>query len=202
MRDIEAGVISEAEALSLLHSLWKLIIDLMRVVDGRIIIGGKGRPNEANADRFALLVLEAARTYGISVLPQLTLRFYDGMNPAIMEKAMSLIADGYTYPLLYNDDVLVPAVVRAHDVPAAAAEQYMPLGCGEIVLDHMGYGTPSGSLNVLKALDITLRDGVDPISGHRLGLSTGHLRDFKTFDEFLRGTEEATDLLHRDPGRS
>ena len=185
VRDLKNGVISETEAISLLHSLWRLINDLFRVVDGRIIIGGKGRTNEANADALALLTMEAARTYGKSVLPQLTLRFYEGMNSLLMEKALSLIAEGYTFPLLYNDDVLVPAVTNAHDVPEAVAEQYMPLGCGEIVLDHMGYGTPSGALNVLKALEVTLRNGFDPVSGKQMGLASGSLRDFKTFDDFF-----------------
>jgi pyruvate-formate lyase len=185
VHDIDKGIITEAEALSLMQSIWKLIIDLFRDVDGRIIIGGKGRRNEENADRCALLILETMRTYGKDILPQLTLRFYEGMNPELMKKSLALIADGFTFPLLYNDDVLVPGVAQSHDVPMEVAEQYMPLGCGEIVLDHMGFGTPSGSLNVLKALDITLRDGIDNITGKRLGLPTGHLSDFKTFNEFL-----------------
>jgi pyruvate-formate lyase len=183
--DIDNGVITEEEALSLMHSFWRLIIELFRDVDGRVIIGGRGRRNEANADRFALLVLETMRTYGKDILPQTTLRFYEGMNPVLMEKSLELIGQGYTFPLLYNDDVLVPGVANAHNVPVEDAEQYLPLGCGEITIDHMGFGTPSGSLNVLKALDVTLRDGVDHITKKRLGLPTGDLRDFKTFDEFF-----------------
>jgi pyruvate-formate lyase len=183
--DIDNGILTEAKALSLMQSLWRLINELFRDVDGRVIIGGKGRRNEKNADRVALLVLETTRTYGKAILPQLTLRFYQGMNPALMEKSLKLLGEGHTFPLLYNDDVLVPAVANAHGVSTELAEQYMPLGCGEIVLDHMGFGTPSGSLNILKALDVTLRDGIDHITGKRLGLPTGHLRDFGTFDEFF-----------------
>jgi pyruvate-formate lyase len=185
VNDIDNKVITEDEALSLMHSYWKLINDLFRDVDGRVIIGGRGRRNEKNADRFALLVLETMRTYGRAILPQTTLRFYEGMNPELMEKSISLIGDGHTFPLLYNDDVLVPGVAAAHDVPLEDAEQYMPLGCGEITIDHMGFGTPSGSLNVLKALDVTLRNGVDHITGKQLGLATGELKDFKTFDDFF-----------------
>ncbi|NDP27880.1 MAG: hypothetical protein GZ087_10715 [Flavobacterium sp.] len=185
VNDIDNGVITEEEALSLMHSYWKLINDLFRDVDGRVIIGGRGRRNEENADRFALLVLETMRTYGRAILPQTTLRFYEGMNPELMEKSITLIGDGHTFPLLYNDDVLVPGVAAAHDVPLEDAEQYMPLGCGEITLDHMGFGTPSGSLNVLKALDVTLRNGVDHITGKQLGLATGDFKDFKTYEEFF-----------------
>jgi pyruvate-formate lyase len=183
--DIDHGVICETDAQSLMHSLWTLINDLFRVVDGRIIIGGMGRVNEANADRFALFAMDCACTYGKSALPQLTLRFHNGMNPELMQKALSLIASGYTYPLLYNDDVLISSVMHAHAVPKEVAEQYVPLGCGEIVLDHMGYGTPSGALNVLKALEVTLHNGLDPVSGKQLGLKTGKVEDFKTFNELL-----------------
>lgn len=185
VNDIDNGIITETEALSLMHSFWRLIIDLFRDVDGRVIIGGRGRRNEANADRFALLVLETMRTYGKDILPQTTLRFYEGMNPELMKKSLTLISQGYTFPLLYNDDVLIPSVTNAHNVPVADAEQYLPLGCGEITIDHMGFGTPSGSLNVLKALDVTLRDGVDHIMEKRLGLPTGDLNDFKTFEDFF-----------------
>jgi pyruvate-formate lyase len=185
VRDIDNGIITEAGALSLMQCIWKLLNDMFREVDGRIIIGGKGRPNEENADRFAMLAMKTTRTFGRAKLPQLTLRFYDGMNPVLMEMAISLIGEGYTFPLLYNDDVLVPGVVNSHDVPIEVAEQYMPLGCGEIIIDHMGFGTPSGSLNILKALEVTLRNGIDPITGKRLGLPTGNFRDFKSFDQLF-----------------
>ncbi len=49
---------------------------------------------------------------------------------------MILIGQGYTFPLLYNDDVLIPGVANAHNVPLADAEQYLPLGCGEITIDQ------------------------------------------------------------------
>ena len=200
--DIDQGILSEEEALGLMKSLWRLINDLFREVDGRVIVGGKGRPNENNADRFALLALETTRAYGRAKLPQLTVRFYKGMNPEIMEKSIELIGAGHTFPLLYNDDVLIPAVQNAHNVPLADAEQYVPLGCGEIVLDHMGFGTPSGALNMLKALEITLHNGVDPITNKQLGLKTGEFKDFRSFDELWEAYKKAIDAVHRSTGRS
>ena len=192
--DIDQGVITEAQALALMHTVWRLINDQIRDVDGRVIIGGKGRPNEEIADRFAFLALETTRTFGKAILPQLTLRFYEGMNPELLEKAYELIADGHTFPLLYNDDVLVDATANAMDIPTEVAEHYCPLGCGEIVLDHMGFGTPNGALNVLKALEVTLHNGVDPITGQRMGLATGEFADFETFDEFYAAYRKQLNL--------
>jgi pyruvate-formate lyase len=183
VQDLDKGRITEAQALALMRSLWKIINDEYREVDGRVIIGGKGRPNEANADRFALLALETTRTYGKAILPQLTLRFYEGMNPEIMKTALALIGEGHTYPLLYNDDVLIDSVQNAACVSTQEAEQYVPLGCGELVLDHRGYGTPSGALNVLKALEVALHNGLDPVTGQRMGPQTGEFKDFQSFDQ-------------------
>lgn len=183
-RDIDSGRIKEDEALEMLMSIWRLIGDLIVDVDGRVILGGKGRPNEENADRFAILAMEASKIIN-NILPQLTLRFYEGMNPKVMEKAIDVIGSGCTFPLLYNDDINIPAVSRAFEVTAEEAEHYVPFGCGEYVLNHRSYGTPSGSINLLKALEVTLHNGMDPVTGFETGLRTGELNEFKTFDQLF-----------------
>jgi pyruvate-formate lyase len=141
-----------------------------------------GRPNERNADRFALLAMEATRTVH-EAEPQLSLRLYRGMNPALMRKALDVIGEGRTYPILYNDDVNMPAVMQAFEFGRAEAEQYVPFGCGEYILDHRSFGTPSGVINLLKALEVTLHNGVDPLTGQPTGLAQGQFHDFKTFDD-------------------
>jgi pyruvate-formate lyase len=180
-RDLDAGVLTEAEALRLLQSLWRLMADRETRVHNRVIVGGLGRPDEASADRFALLAMEATRTVH-EPEPQLSLRFYEGMDPALMERALDVIAEGRTFPMLYNDEVNVPSVMAAFGVGRAEAEQYVPFGCGEYVLEHRSLGTPSGVINLLKALEVTLYNGVDPTTGRPMGLALGGLADFGTFE--------------------
>lgn len=180
-RDLESGALTEKAALRLLQSLWKLMAELHTVVHNRVIIGGKGRPNEKSADRFALLAMEASRTV-LEIEPQLSLRFYAGMNPVLMEKAMQVIGEGRTFPMLYNDDVNIPAVMAAFGFDRETAEQYVPYGCGEYIIEHQSFGTPSGVINLLKALEVTLHNGIDPMSGKAMGLQLGEFRDFETFD--------------------
>lgn len=168
--DIDSGRLSEAEALALTQSLWRLIAARQTVFNGRVYLGGRGRPNEANADRFALVAMEATRTV-IEIEPQLTLRFYQGQNPALMDKALQVIGEGRTFPMLYNDDVNVPAVSNAFRVPTQEAEQYLPYGCGEYALDHRSVGSPNCSLNLLKNLEVVLDGGKDAQTGEVIGLS-------------------------------
>jgi pyruvate-formate lyase len=180
--DLHSGRQTEASALRLLQSLWQIMADRKIVFNGRVFIGGAGRRNPANADRFAMLAMEATRTV-IEIEPQLTLRWYEGMDPALWDKALDVIGEGRTFPMLFNDDVNVPAVMNAFNVDRAAAEHYLPYGCGEYALDHISFGSPNCGFNLLKALEVTLHCGRDVLTGEQVGLDLGALEDFATYDD-------------------
>lgn len=183
-RDLDNGVLTEDGALDILIELWKLFIHRKTTWNGRVIVGGKGRRNETEADRFALLAIRVA---GIvrDVLPQFTLRFYEGQDPRLLDDALEGIGGGCVYPLLYNDDVNIPSVQKVFGVSCGEAEQYMPFGCGEYILYHRSVGTPSDIINLLKALEITLFNGYDHVSQKPMGLKTGDFRDFPDFESFF-----------------
>lgn len=181
--DLEEGTLTEQQALALMQSFFRLIDHLDCEVDGRIIVGGYGRRNPENADRLCLLAIEACRTVK-EVLPQFTLRFGKQTPKGIWDAAMRCIEEGRTYPLLYNDEVLVPGIMKAFGVSRERAESYVPLGCGEFEFDHYSFGTPSGALNLLKVLEIAIHGGFDPVSRSRFGPTTKPLNQCETFDEF------------------
>jgi pyruvate-formate lyase len=154
-RDLERGVLDGPGVLALLCSLWRLMAARRTIYNGRVIVGGAGRPDPETGDRFARLALAATRRV-VEVEPQLTFRFDSRTDPALMRTALDLVGSGRTYPMLYNDDVNVPAVEAAFGVSRAEAEQYVPFGCGEYVLEHRSLGTPNGVVNLLKALEETI----------------------------------------------
>jgi pyruvate-formate lyase len=184
VHDVDGGMLTEAEALALCQSFFRLIDHLDCETDGRVIVGGYGRRNPANADRLCLVAIEACRTVK-EVLPQFTLRFNRDTPAPVWNAAMRCIEEGRTYPLLYNDEVLVPGLMRAYGVDRRRAETYMPLGCGEIEFDHWSFGTPSGSLNVLKILELAIRSGREPMTGWKLGPESPALAECTTFPDFL-----------------
>ncbi len=184
VNDIDSGLISEDAALELIVSLWRLMAERKTIFEGRVVIGGEGRRNAGNADRFALAAMESTRIVK-EIEPQLTLRLYEGIDPRLLEKALELLGEGRTYPMLYNDDVNIAAVSKAFGVNQEEAAEYVPFGCGEYVLNHRSFGSPNGVINLLKALEVTLHNGMDPVGCRKMGLSTGTLSDFNTFDEFL-----------------
>ena len=73
--DLDSGAITQEDALALMICLWDLIIEQFREVDGRIIIGGRGRPNEATPTSSPTWRWRpCACRHGRANLPQLTLR--------------------------------------------------------------------------------------------------------------------------------
>lgn len=184
-RDLEQGRITEEKALAYLQSLWRILAARETIFHGRVVIGGKGRHNEANADRFALLAIEASRTV-LEVEPQLSLRFYEGQNPIVMEKALDCIGEGRTYPMLYNDDVNIPAVRDALNVSEEEAVDYMMLGCGEYMLNHRSFASPNGIINLLKTLEATLYNGWDMLDQKEMGLKLGEFGTFETFEDLYQ----------------
>ncbi len=160
VHDIDNGICTEEEAIGYVLGLYKHFKTVNKMHDCRVITGGKGRRNEKNADRLALVIYEASRRFK-DIVPQLTLRYYKGMSEEVFDKAMQLIGEGCTFPLIYSDDTNIPAVMEVYKVPYDEALQYTPFGCGEYVIIGKSTGTPNNGINTLKALEVVLHEGKD-----------------------------------------
>lgn len=162
--DLDSGLLNEDEAFRLLRSLWTMIENRRTTVNGRIITGGRGRRYPEAADTFTRIAMKVAQSCRY-VEPQFTLRMDRNTPEDIFDAALDTIGQGATYPTLYNDDVNVPAVMHAMRVDETTAEQYVPFGCGEFVIQGQSTGTPNTCINLLKLLQISLNGGIDPMDG-------------------------------------
>lgn len=183
--DIKTGKINRDQAVAYFVHLWKLVNYRQIIYDGRVIIGGRGRKHPAKADELALVIIDSV---GISadVLPQLTLRMYRGMDNRLKESSFDIIAQGNPYPMLYNDEVNIPSAKNAFGVDETTAEDCIPFGCGEYVLYHQSFGTPSGVINLLKALEVSLHKGEDPIGPRPLGIPEANEIELLSFEDLWR----------------
>ncbi|WP_332835101.1 pyruvate formate lyase family protein, partial [Geminisphaera colitermitum] len=160
--ELAAAATRPAPPLEQLKNLWRHIAETNdNMFNNRIVVGGRGRPDEASSDRLALLAIEATRAVKLNQ-PQLTLRFHQHQNPALLDAALASIGEGRTFPLLYNDDANIPAVATAFGIPETEAVNYIPYGCGEYVIDHASTGSPNGLINLLHLLHETLHPPAPP----------------------------------------
>ena len=181
-RDVDQGRITEEEGVQTVLYLYKHFKEIDKIHDCRVIIGGVGRKHPEEADRLAIVIMEASRRFRETV-PQLTLRYYSGMSEEVFRKAMEVNAEGTTFPIIYSDDTNVPAVQKVYGVSREEAEQYVPFGCGEYVLSGLSVGTPNNGINALKALEMALHNGLDKYHNVQCGVKTGELSELDTFEK-------------------
>ena len=182
VHDRNNNLITEEEAIGLITSVYRHMLRVNKIHDSRVIIGGRGRRNEKNADELALIIMEVSRRFK-QVVPQLTMRYYHGMDERLFDKALKVNAEGTTFPIIYSDDTNIPAVQKVYGVTKEEAQQYVPFGCGEYVLEGLSLGTPNNGINLLKALEVTLHRGMDMYWNIRVGKDTGALEEFDTFEK-------------------
>lgn len=186
--DLDSGSLTEQEAYHYIRSLWQMIENRRTTVNGRIIVGGRGRKHPKEADRFLHIAMKVCRDCRFTE-PQFTLRVDEDTSEEIWREAFDAIGAGATYPTLYNDEVNVPAVSYGMRIDEKAAERYVPFGCTEFVIWGQSTGTPNICVNLLKLLNIYMNDGIDPMDGLNKtdGISLPKMRDISSFDEFLSG---------------
>ncbi|MCI8920526.1 MAG: pyruvate formate-lyase [Acutalibacter sp.] len=194
VRDYEAGRLTEQEAFRYVKCLWTMIENRRTTVNGRVIVGGKGRRHPREADAFLHLALKVAKECRY-VEPQFTLRVTEDTPEDVWDEAMDALGAGATYPTLYNDEVNVPAVAYGMGLDEKTAEQYVPFGCTEFVIQGQSTGTPNICMNLLKLLTLYMNGGVDPMDGVRKNreVPCKALSEYGSFEEFYEGYKRLLD---------
>lgn len=93
-----------------------------------------------------------------------------------------VIRQGHGYPSCFNPDTYTQELVRQGKTQEDANEGGCS-GCIEVGAFGKEAYILTGYLNTPKIFEITLNNGIDPITGKKLGLETGDPRNFKTYEE-------------------
>jgi pyruvate-formate lyase len=88
--------------------------------------------------------------------------------------------------MLLNDDVNIPALATAFGVTEEEAGLYVPLGCGELLMEKISICSPNSAFVLPKCLEYALHDGRDGMTGHRIGPATGDPAGFADFEQLWR----------------
>jgi formate C-acetyltransferase len=92
-------------------------------------------------------------------------------------------------PALYNDEEIITALTE-NGVVLEDARDYGIVGCVETTSAGRTMGmTGAIMFNLAAVLELTLNDGVHPLSGSRIGPGTGRLADFRSYEEFFNAFE-------------
>jgi len=106
-----------------------------------------------------------------------------------LNAACKVIRQGHGYPSIFNPDVYLTELLRQGKSLRDAREGGCS-GCIEVGAFGKEAFLLTGYLNVPKILEVTLNNGIDPVTGKTAGIATGDPRAFRNYDElydaFLR----------------
>ena len=110
-------------------------------------------------------------------------------NPdRFIKRALKIIKTGYGQPSVFNTDSIIQELVR-QGKSIIDARNGGASGC----VETGAFGNESyiltGYFNLVKILEITLNNGIDPRTNKKIGLETGNPESFRSFEEIFNAYE-------------
>lgn len=146
-----------------------------------INIGGVKRDGSDGTSEVSYIMLEVIEELHI-LQPGSSVHISSKTPDKFLHAATKVIRQGHGYPSVFNPDTYIMEMVRQGKSLEDAREGGCS-GCIEVGAFGKEAFLLTGYLNVPKLLEVTLNNGIDPLTGKKVGIETGDPREFTTFDE-------------------
>jgi pyruvate formate-lyase/glycerol dehydratase family glycyl radical enzyme len=193
-RDIEDGRLTEDEAAELLACLWvKFNTPERWSVKERqdnsqgsqqiyVTVGGVTPEGNDATNPLSFLILEVARQVKLRQ-PSVAVRWHSGIDEQFLVKAIEVNADiGGGIPSFLNDHNEIPNLMR-HGVTLEDARNWAAAACVHPILPGRQVSPGRILITPTKVFEMALNNGVEPLTGLRLGIETGDPRTFTSTEE-------------------
>lgn len=150
-----------------------------------ISIGGYTEDGKDATGEVDYLILDAQIDIQLPQ-PPLALIYHEQLQPKFIAKAFDLIKTGLGMPQFMNANVLIERSLDAYSRYGATIEdarRSCVYGCVSTAIPNKTAYLMEASYNLVKPLELVIYNGVDPLSGLKVGLETGEFTEFKTYDE-------------------
>jgi formate C-acetyltransferase len=125
-------------------------------------------------------IIEEMRLLQPSSMIQLSKKSPD----SFVKRALKIVKTGFGQPSIFNTDEIIQELLRQgksiDDARCGGAS-----GCVETGAFGKEAYILTGYFNLVKILELTLYNGINPRTGEQVGLQTGNVRTFNSFDDFM-----------------
>ncbi len=219
-QDINSGRMNINEALEIIEALWVKFnqIVYMRSSNGakyfagfpigfNIACGGQTVDGQDATNDLSYLFLKAQEHVHLPQ-PNLSARLFEGSSDTFVRECGYVISKGSGMPQIFNDEGIIPALMH-QGIPKDEASNYAIVGCVELTTHGNNLGWSDAAMfNLVKALELTLNNGVCLLTGQKMGLELGHLSDYDSYealeiafkaqlDYFIQRMIETCDVVDR-----
>ncbi len=196
-KEIDAGILSMEELYDLLGCFWvkfnnhpappKMGVtasESSTYTDFCLINLGGVKPDGSDAvNEMTYIILDVIREMRI-VQPGSMIQISRKNPDKFIHKALDIIRTGFGQPSCFNTEAIIQEMLH-QGKNIIDARNGGASGC----IETGAFGTEAcwltGYFNLCKVLELTLNDGIDKRTDTRIGLPTGHAKDYKSFDELM-----------------
>ncbi len=146
-----------------------------------INIGGVTSDGKDGVSEVSYILLDVIKELHI-LQPGNSVHISNKTPDRFLHAACKVIRQGHGYPSVFNPDIYITELLRQGKSIQDAREGGCS-GCIEVGAFGKESFLLTGYLNVPKILELTLNNGIDPVTGKTAGIQTGDPRDFSTFEQ-------------------
>ena len=193
--DLDAGRLDRERAKEILSAFSIKMSEIVPVFSGAITryhggmfngqvvcVGGTDEKGLDSSNELSFIFLEIMDELRMRQ-PNYLARMHKNSPDEYREKVYSVLSAGANSPAVYNDEVIVPNLVRG-GLSLADARNYSPVGCVEPVCQAKSFSSTDAALvNAPFALELALNQGRRFGSHLRTGVPTAPVSEMRTFDE-------------------
>jgi formate C-acetyltransferase len=202
-KDKSEGRITPEGALQLLADFWLKLNTINKIrpwsdtqfITGypmfqNLTVGGQSSEGLDATNELTYLCLAATRKVGLAQ-PSLSARYHLGSPHEYLKECVATIKMGLGMPAMFNDEVIVPALLN-RKVCSEDAYNYAMVGCVEVAVPgKWGYRCNGMSyFSMLKVFELAMYDGTDQKTGKQLCKGTGNLEEFCSFEDVSNAFEK------------
>lgn len=186
--------ISKEAAQELIDCLWIKFNDLNKTRDEvsaqafagyqcfqNLCVGGQDEEGFDATNDISYMCMEATAHVRLTS-PSFSIRVWQGTPDEFLLRACEVCRLGLGVPAMYNDEVIIPALVN-RGVTLRDARTYSLIGCVEPTVPGKTEGWHDAAFfNIAKVLEITINNG--KINGQQFGPVTGDVTTFAAMEQF------------------
>jgi formate C-acetyltransferase len=207
-RDVDAGALTEDEALDIIECLWIKLSEMVILYDKitasfianfsmgeHIVLGGQKADGSDATNDLSYLCLQAQMDVGL-MQPNLSVRWHKGCDERLLIEGLRVVREKNAIPQFLNDELFVPSMV-GRGIPLEEARVYSADGCDEMsVAGKMG-GQLFIYISLAKVFELALNDGRCRVCGRQNGPRTGDPKTFASIDDILKAYQTQLEFAYR-----
>jgi formate C-acetyltransferase len=196
-KDIEKGILTKQKAKELLECLWIKFYNHPAVAKvgvtaqesatytdfAQINLGGLDEKGNPSVNELSYLIFDVIEEMRL-VQPNPSIHVSKKTPDEFIKRAIDIIKTGFGQPAIFNADLVVQELLR-QGKSIEDARLGGTSGCVESGAFGKESYTLTGYFSLPKVLEITLNNGIDPITCKQIGLKIKDFENYSTFDEFF-----------------